>query len=166
MFITTKVPPGRADARATLQQGLDQVGCEHVDLWLIHWPSSDGLGFDAWHALIEATGVPPAVNQVEWGPLPFDRAVLDGHRERDVVLEGYSALRGGTLDHPEVVRIAERLGRSPAQVIVRWHLEHGVVVIPKSQQYARVVANADVGDFTLGADDVAALDALGSAGPA
>ncbi|MDQ3432165.1 MAG: aldo/keto reductase [Actinomycetota bacterium] len=191
VFITTKAPPDRPDARATLQQGLDQLGCKHVDLWLIHWPSSDGLGLDAWHALIdaqsdglardigvsnysldaideltEATGVPPAVNQVEWSPLLFDRAVLDGHRERDVVLEGYSALRGGTLDHPEVVRIAERLGRSPAQVIVRWHLEHGVVVIPKPQQYARVVANADVGDFTLGADDVAALDALGSAGPA
>ncbi len=191
VFVTTKVPPDRRDARETLQQSIDQLGCEYVDLWLIHWPSSDGLGLDVWSALIdaqsdglardigvsnysldaideltEATGVSPAVNQVEWSPLLFDEAVLDGHRARGVVLEGYSALRGGTLDHPEVVRIAERLGRSPAQVIVRWHLEHGIVVIPKSQQYARIVANADVGDFTLDADHAAALDALGSAGPA
>ena len=66
----------------------------------------------------------PVVNQIEWSPLLFDAEVLAEHRERGVVLEGYSALRGGTLDHPTIVAIAERHGRTPAQVIIRWHLQH------------------------------------------
>ncbi|MCW2667639.1 MAG: aldo/keto reductase, partial [Frankiales bacterium] len=78
-----------------------------------------------------------------------------------VVLEGYSTLRGGTLEHPVVTGIADRLGRTPAQVLVRWHLEHDTVVLPKSAARERIVANADVDGFALSADDVAALDALG-----
>jgi 2,5-diketo-D-gluconate reductase A len=113
--------------------------------------------------LIEHTGITPAVNQIEWSPLLFDQGVLDGHRERGVTLEGYSALRGGTLQHPVVGEIAGRLGRTPAQVIIRWHLEHDVVVIPKSRDRDRLAANADVDDFVLSPEDVAALDALGSA---
>lgn len=188
IFVTTKVPPDQSAAGETLQESLDKLRVDHVDLWLIHWPPADGVGLETWRALVqaqsdglardigvsnysldaidklaEASGVQPAVNQIEWSPLLFDRAQLDGHRERGVVLEGYSALRGGTLEHPDVIRIAERLGRSPAQVIVRWHLEHGVVVIPKSRQQERIAANADVGDVTLSSDDVAALDALGAA---
>ena len=108
------------------------------------------------------TGVTPAVNQVEWSPLLFDRAVLDGHRERGVVLEGYSALRGGTLEHPVITGIAEDLGRTPAQVIVRWHLQHGIVVIPKSTHAERIRSNAQVA-FELSAEQMAALDALGGA---
>ena len=107
------------------------------------------------------TGVAPAVNQIEWSPLLFDASVLEAHRERGVTLEGYSALRGGTLEHPAIVSIAERLGRTPAQVIIRWHLEHGIVVIPKSRQADRIRSNADVADFALSADDVATLDGLG-----
>jgi diketogulonate reductase-like aldo/keto reductase len=108
-----------------------------------------------------ATGAAPAVNQIEWSPLLFDPAVVAAHRERGVVLEGYSALRGGTLDQPVIVSVAERLGRTPAQVIIRWHLQHGIVVIPKSRQADRIRSNADVGGFELTADDMAALDALG-----
>jgi diketogulonate reductase-like aldo/keto reductase len=108
------------------------------------------------------TGVTPAVNQIEWSPLLFDREVLDGHRERGVVLEGYSALRGGTLDHPTITGIADRLGVTAAQVIVRWHLQHGVVVIPKSVREDRIRSNADVADLVLTDDDMSALDALGS----
>ena len=107
-----------------------------------------------------ATGVAPAVNQVRWSPLLYDAAVEQGHRERGVVLEGYSALRGGTLEHPVITGIADRLGRTPAQVIVRWHLEHGTVVIPKSTQAERIRANAQVEDLVLTAEDVSALDAL------
>ena len=87
--------------------------------------------------------------------------MLAAHRERGVVLEGYSALRGGTLDHPTIVAIAEREGRTPAQVIIRWHLQHQIVVIPKSVNADRIRSNADVGGFVLTEDDVAALDALG-----
>jgi len=77
------------------------------------------------------------------------------------VVEGYSALRGGTLEHPVITGIADRLGRTAAQVIVRWHLQHGIVVIPKSTKEERIRANADVAGFELTADDMAALDALG-----
>jgi diketogulonate reductase-like aldo/keto reductase len=108
-----------------------------------------------------ASGVAPAVNQIEWSPLLFDAGVLAGHQERAVVLEGYSALRGGTLEHPVITEIADRLDRTAAQVIVRWHLQHDTVVIPKSANADRIRANADVAGFELTEDDMAALDALG-----
>jgi 2,5-diketo-D-gluconate reductase A len=186
VFLTTKCPPDRADdALGTLRRSLDLLGTDHVDLWLIHWPG-DGSMVDLWQSFVEAreqgltrdigvsnfevamidevtsaTGAAPAVNQIEWSPLLFDPAVVAAHRERGVVLEGYSALRGGTLDQPVIVSVAERLGRTPAQVIIRWHLQHGIVVIPKSRQADRIRSNADVGGFELTADDMAALDALG-----
>jgi diketogulonate reductase-like aldo/keto reductase len=101
------------------------------------------------------------VNQIEWSPLLFDAAILSGHRERGVVLEGYSGLKGGVLEHPTVREVAERLQRSPAQVVIRWHLEHQIVVIPKSARAERIRSNADVGAFRLSQQDVAAMDALG-----
>ena len=88
--------------------------------------------------------------------------MVEQHRERGVALEGYSALKGGTLDDPTITGIAERLGRTPAQVIVRWHLQHGTVVIPKSGNPERIRANADVAGFELADEDMAAIDALGS----
>jgi 2,5-diketo-D-gluconate reductase A len=78
------------------------------------------------------------------------------------VLEGYSALRGGTLEHPVITGIADDLGRTPAQVIVRWHLQHGIVVIPKSTHEERIRANAEVA-FELSAGQMSAMDALGAA---
>lgn len=188
VFVTTKLPPNRAGTeRETLEQSLRLLGTDYVDLWLVHWPPPRGAGVDLWSALIRArdeglvrdvgvsnyslaqidelsaaTGVTPAVNQIEWSPVLFDRAQLEGHRERGIVLEGYSALRGGTLEHPVIEEIAERLDRSPAQVIIRWHLQHGVVVIPKSRTRERIVANADVGGFELSPGDMSALDALGT----
>lgn len=189
VFLTTKVLPSAGPPLDRLRESLDLLDTDFVDLWLIHAPPREGVGADLWHSLISAregglaadvgvsnytldqldelveqTGVSPAVNQIEWSPLLFDQAILDGHRERGVALEGYSALRGGTLQHPVVAGIAERMGRSPAQVIIRWHLEHDVVVIPKSRDRERIAANADVDDFVLSAEDVAALDALGSTG--
>ena len=186
VFVTTKCPPRNAGRELdTLRTSLDLLGTDQVDLWLIHWPGGDRADVAMWEAFGEAheeglaraigvsnysleqldelsreTGVTPAVNQIEWSPLLFDRAVLDGHRERGVVLEGYSALRGGTLHHPVITGIADRLSRTPAQVIIRWHLQHGVVVIPKSVQRERIRSNADVA-FELSDDDMAALDALG-----
>lgn len=188
VFVTTKCPQdGAGKERETLQASLAALGTDHVDLWLIHWPGSDESDLRMWEAFVAArgeglardvgvsnfsleqidrldagTGVRPAVNQVRWSPLLFDRSFLDGHRERGVVLEGYSGLKGGTLGHPAVTGAAERLGRTPAQVIVRWHVQHGVVVIPKSSQEDRIRANADVGDFVLTDEDMAALDAMAS----
>jgi diketogulonate reductase-like aldo/keto reductase len=184
VFLTTKCPPHRAGQELdTLRESLDLLGTNHVDLWLVHWPGEDNVAL--WQAFVQAhelglardigvsnfdldlldrvtdaTGVRPAVNQIEWSPLLHDPAVLEGHRERGVVLEGYSALRGGTLEHPAILGIAERLGRTAAQVIVRWHLQHGVVVIPRSSRVDRVLANADVSEFELSEDDMTALDTL------
>jgi diketogulonate reductase-like aldo/keto reductase len=113
-------------------------------------------------AVTDATGVRPAVNQVEWRPTMHDRSVFDGHRTRGVLLEGYSGLRGGILDDPVVARVADEVGRTPAQVLVRWHLQHGIVVIPRSSQPDHIRDNADVAGFTLDEEQMAVLDALGS----
>jgi 2,5-diketo-D-gluconate reductase A len=189
VFVTTKCPPHLAGRELdTLRQSLDLLGTDYVDLWLIHWSAENGSNVDLWRAFVEAqesglardigvsnfdaqmiddltsaTGTAPAVNQIEWSPLLFDASVVEQHRDRGVALEGYSALRGGTLEHPTIVEIAEKSGRTPAQVIIRWHLQHGVVVIPKSRSADRIRSNADVGDFELSSDDMAALDGLGRA---
>jgi 2,5-diketo-D-gluconate reductase A len=187
VFVTTKFPPNRAGTELdTLRRSLELLQTDHVDLWLIHWTGDGDVNPGIWRAFVEAreagltreigvsnfavslvdevteaAGVAPAVNQVEWSPLLFDADTLAEHRRRGITLEGYSALRGGTLDHPTVVDIAERLGRTPAQAIIRWHLQHGVVVIPKSVHPDRIRSNAQVADFSLTDDDMAALDALG-----
>ncbi len=187
IFVTTKFPPNMAGGELdTLKRSLDALGTDHVDLWLIHWPGEGRTNLRIWRAFVEAhesglardvgvsnfdvdlideittaEGTAPAVNQIEWSPLLFDAAVLEEHRARGVALEGYSALRGGTLDDQTVTGIAERLGRTPAQVIIRWHLQHGIIVIPKSRNVERIRSNADVGSFELSADDMDALDALG-----
>lgn len=182
VFVTTKLQPTDfGQARRTLEDSLHALG--RIDLWLQHWPGDDNVAI--WGELVKAqqdrlvtdigvsnyslaqldevtaaTGVQPAVNQIPWSPLRFDRAVLEGHRERGVVLEGYSGLRGGVLDHPVVTQIAASTGRTPAQVVLRWHVQHGVVVIPRSKSPERIVANADLG-FVLSERDMTALDALG-----
>lgn len=187
VFVTTKLPPGLAGSELeTLRRSLELLDTDYVDLWLVHWPPDAGAGIDIWRAfttardeglardigvsnyslaqldeLSAAVGVTPAVNQIEWSPLRFDRAELDGHRSRGVVLEGYSALRGGTLGHPSITEVAERRDRTPAQVIIRWHLQHDVVVIPKSRERERITSNAAVDGFELSAEDMAALDGLG-----
>jgi 2,5-diketo-D-gluconate reductase A len=186
VFVTTKCPPDKAGHELdTLKESLDLLQTDHVDLWLIHWPGDGSSNADIWRAfgeareqglareigvsnfdaalldeVTEATGVTPAVNQIEWSPLLYDAATVADHRERGIVLEGYSALRGGTLEHPTILGIAEREGRTAAQVIIRWHLQHGFVVIPKSVNPERIRSNAQVAGFTLGSDDMAALDAL------
>lgn len=189
VFVTTKCPPSNAGRGLdTLGRSLDNLGTDHVDLWLIHWPGEGSANSDLWGEFVEAneaglareigvsnfdaplldevtkaTGVTPAVNQIEWSPLLYDAATVAEHRDRDIVLEGYSALRGGTLTHPVIVGIADRLGRTAAQVIIRWHLQHRFVVIPKSVNPDRIRSNADVGGFELSDVDMSALDALGGA---
>ena len=188
VFVTTKCPPDNVGKELdTLRTSLELLQVDHVDLWLIHWPGSGTANVDMWRAFVEArdaglareigvsnfgaalldevteaTGVAPAINQIRWSPLLFDAGVLEAHRSRGVALEGYSALRGGTLEHPAIVEIADRLGRTPAQVIIRWHLQHDVVVIPKSVNAERITSNADVAGFSLSDEDMATLDALGS----
>jgi diketogulonate reductase-like aldo/keto reductase len=185
IFITTKLPPNRAgNERATLEQSLDALGTDRVDLWLIHWPV-DGSGLSTWEAfakaaeeglarsigvsnyslsqidhLLDGTGVAPALNQIRWSPFLFDGPLLEGHRERNVVLEGYSPFRAANLEHPVLLEVARQHEKTPAQVVLRWHLEHEIVVIPKSARKERIEANFDVFDFSLSADEVSALDRL------
>ena len=188
VFVTTKLPPERVGRElATLEESLTALGLDHVDLWLLHWPVSGDTAIETWRAfakareaglataigvsnhsvdeidrLIEATGVQPQVNQVKWSPFLFDRPTLDAMRERGVAVEGYSPFKAGRLDHPVIAEIAERHSKTPAQVVVRWHIDHGVVVIPKSGRRERIIANADVFDFALDPGDLTALDSLGS----
>jgi diketogulonate reductase-like aldo/keto reductase len=186
IFITTKWPPERSGrVRETIEASLAALGTDHVDLWLIHSPPRDG-GVDVWRefigirdegltrsigvsnydldqldALVQATGELPAVNQIRWSPTLYDAKVADGHRDRGVVLEGYSAFKNTDFHEPVLVRIAEAHGVTPAQVVLRWHVDHGFVVIPKSATPERIRANFDVFGFRLTDEELREIDALG-----
>ncbi len=187
VFVTTKLPQGNAGReRQTLGESLDALRLDFVDLWLIHWPPGGRARPDVWERLLElqaeglarevgvsnyslaqidelerVTGRLPAVNQIEWSPTLFDREVLEGHRRRGIQLEGYSPLRATNLDDPRLTLIAEAHGVSPAQVVLRWHVEHAVVAIPKSTNAKRIAENGAILDFALTTSEVASLDALG-----
>ena len=187
VFVTTKMwPDSPRRARPSLEESLAALGLDFVDLWLVHWPPGGRARPDLWERFLEAeadrlaravgvsnysvaqldeleraTGRRPAVNQIEWGPALHDDATLAAHRERGVQLEGYSPLKTTNLRDRRLVRIAEAHGVTAAQVVIRWHLEHDVVVIPKSVRPARIAENGDVFGFKLSASEVAELDALG-----
>jgi 2,5-diketo-D-gluconate reductase A len=191
IFVTTKLPPSCAGReRATLEESLDALGFDYVDLWLIHWPPAGGARPDVWERLLElqaeglaqevgvsnysvrqidelgrATHRLPAVNQIEWSPALFDSNVLDAHRSRGVQLEGYSPLKTMNLRDPRLVQIARERGVTPAQVVLRWHIEHRIVAIPKSTNAERIAENAAIFGFELTASEVEQLDGLASSRP-
>jgi 2,5-diketo-D-gluconate reductase A len=186
VFVTTKLPPGAAGReRRTLDASLRALGTDHVDLWLVHWPPRGRALLSTWEELlaardrglaravgvsnyrpaqldelIAATGVAPQVNQIPWAPALYDAALLGEHRRRGVVLEGYSPFKNTDLGHPVLVEIAARHGVTPAQVVVRWHVDHQVVVIPKSATPERIAANLDVFGFSLTEEELARIDGL------
>ncbi|HEX2047963.1 MAG TPA: aldo/keto reductase [Acidimicrobiales bacterium] len=189
VFVTTKLPPGDIGReRRTLEGSLRALGTDYVDLWLVHWPPRSGAGVQTWEQLLalrdeglaravgvsnyslsqldeleRATGEVPQVNQIRWGPALYDPAEVDGHRRRGVVLEGYSPFKTTDLRHPVLVDVAGRHGVTPAQVVVRWHLDHEVVVIPKSATPERIASNFDVFGFSLDADELRRIDAMSRA---
>jgi diketogulonate reductase-like aldo/keto reductase len=115
--------------------------------------------------LLAVADTPPVVNQVQFSPFEYRRALLEGCEERGVVLEAYSPLGTGRhLSDDRVQEIADRLGRTSAQVLVRWCLQRQLVVLPKSTRRERIVENAQVFDFTLSDEDMAALDSLDTTG--
>lgn len=170
---------------------LDRLKTGYIDLYLIHWPktSPPKKRLDTWRAMLQlrkdgvcrAVGVSnytirhlqeldegsdagPSVNQVEFHPFLYQRELLEFCRGRQIQLEAYSPLgRGRTLDDPTLGAIAQAHGRTPAQVALRWALQHGLVVIPKSVHRERIVENAAVFDFELGAAEMERIDALGNA---
>ena len=184
--ITTKLPPERAGReQKTIEGSLEALGTEYVDLWLIHWPPSGGSGTSVWREFIRlrdegraraigvsnyslaqldelerATGVMPQINQIRWGPSRYDPGEVQGHRRRGVVLEGYSPFRSTDLRDPLLVDIAARHGVTPAQVVIRWHVDHGFVAIPKSAKPERIDANFDVFGFSLTDEELQRIDGL------
>jgi 2,5-diketo-D-gluconate reductase A len=189
VFVTTKLPPGAAGReRRTLDGSLRALGMDHVDLWLVHWPPRGRALVSTWRELLAArdqglaravgvsnyslaqldeltaaTGATPQVNQIPWAPARHDPALLAEHRRRGVVLEGYSPFKNTDLRHPLLVEIATRHGVTPAQVVVRWHVDHQVVVIPKSATPERIAANFDVFGFSLTEKELARVDGLSRA---
>ncbi len=188
IFITTKFHPGRSDPEAEAQRSLQRLGVESVDLYIIHWPQGgptwawDGMqrahergyarsiGISNFSAaevesVFAVADMPPVVNQVQFSPFEFRRGLLAECERRGVALEAYSPLGTGRhLDDREVARIAERLGRTPAQVLIRWSLQRGLIVLPKSAHRERIEQNAQVFDFQLSDEDMAALDGLDQTG--
>ena len=110
--------------------------------------------------LVRATGEAPAVNQIRWGPTLFDPGLVEEHAGRGVVLEGYSPFKSTDLHDPVLADVARRHGVTPAQVVVRWHVDRGVVVIPKSATPERIAANFHVFGFSLDDEERRRIDAL------
>jgi 2,5-diketo-D-gluconate reductase A len=186
LFVTTKLPPGNAGrARATIMESLKALGTDYVDLWLVHWPPRNRNLVPLWQDflaardegltravgvsnysigqiddLIEATGEKPAVNQIPWSPSRYDAGLLAAHAGRGVAVEGYSPLKGTRLRDRTLGEIAAKYGVTPAQVVLRWHLDIGVIVIPRSARPERIEQNFDIFGFSLTPEEVARLNNL------
>lgn len=177
------------DATLTSFMGtLDRLGLDYLDLFLIHWPVPKHDRYsDTWKALVQLqrdgrirsigvsnflpehleriigdSGVAPAVNQIELHPRYQQRPVRDIHAHHSIKIESYSPLGGGSdlRENPAIVAIAEKLGKSPAQVVLRWHVQEGLIAIPKSNNPDRIRANLDVFDFSLDENDMAEIAKL------
>jgi 2,5-diketo-D-gluconate reductase A len=184
VFVATKFMPSHKDPVAELEQSLERLRLDHVDLYLVHWPQ-DGptwmwpgmeqarelgltrsIGVSNYNvaelaALDATTRTPPVVNQVQYGPFRYRRSLHDACERHGIVLEAYSTLGTGRhLDNEQIMGIAKRVGRTPAQVLMRWCVQRGIPVIPKSVHRERIEENAQLFDFELSADDMRDLDAL------
>ena len=188
VFITTKVWNSYQGYDSTLQaceQSLRRLDMTYVDLYLIHWPVQ-GMSLDTWRAMVQLlqTGkarsvgvsnytiellreilqnsdVVPAVNQVEFHPFLYQKHLLSFCEKNSIQLEAYSPLtRGYRLNHPTILAVAKEHNKTPAQVLIRWSLQHGLVVIPKSTHEDRIRENSKVFDFHLGHEDMKLLDSL------
>jgi diketogulonate reductase-like aldo/keto reductase len=188
VFITTKFFPTREDPEAEAQRSLERLGVDQVDLYIIHWPQGGPTW--AWPGMERAqergyarsigvsnfsvseldelwsvAEIPPVVNQVQFSPFKYRRKLLQACAEHGVALEAYSPLGTGRhLSDKRVQEIADRLGRTPAQVLLRWCVQRELVVIPKSTHRERIEENAQIFDFTLPDEEMAALDALDETG--
>ena len=194
IFVTTKIwnnDHGRQSALRAFDASLGRLGLDYVDLYLIHWPvPSQDLYVETWQALeelhaggraraigvcnfevahlerlLDETEVVPAVNQIELHPRLPQPELREFHAEHGILTEAWSPLaQGELLDDPVVAEIAEAHGRTPAQVILRWHVEVGNIAIPKSVNPERIKQNIEVFDFELSAGETDQLAQLGSTG--
>lgn len=192
LYITTKLwddaHTGDAAKRA-IETSLEKLGLDRVDLYLIHWPvPAHGTYVEAWENLIRfredglatsigvanfvgqrlddiisATGVTPAVDQIELHPAFQQRVVVDFAHARDIAIQAWGPLGQGKyplLEEPAVTDAAQAHGKTPAQAVLRWHIQRGNIIFPKSTNAARVRENFDIFDFELTADEMAAISAL------
>ncbi|MDF0512838.1 aldo/keto reductase [Agromyces sp. H3Y2-19a] len=190
LFVTSKVwkdDNGYDEALRAFDASMGRLGLDRLDLFLIHWPvPSTDRYVDTWRALVRLrdegrvrsigvsnfhahhldriigeTGVAPVVNQVELHPRLPQAALREFHAARGIRTEAWSPLaRGRLLDDPVLARLSTAHGRSPAQIVLRWHVQLGNVVIPKASSPERIRENLDVFDFELGVDDLAAIASL------
>ena len=194
LFLTTKLWNDDQGFDSTLKafdKSLKRLGTDYVDLYLIHWPAPKRDRYvDTWKAflrlkeegrarsigvsnfypehigrLVQETGVVPVINQIELHPDFQQKAAQDAHKKLNIATQSWSPLgQGKLLDNATIGAIAAKHGRTPAQVIIRWHIDSGFVVIPKSITPSRIVENFQVFDFKLDADDIAAIATLDNAG--
>jgi diketogulonate reductase-like aldo/keto reductase len=184
VFITTKFYPAREDAEAEAQRSLERLGVDQVDLYIVHWPGGgptwawpgmerahergyarsigvSNYGVSELDELMSVAEIPPVLNQVQFSPFRYRRKLLEACEERRVTLEAYSPLGTGRhLSDERVRQIAERTGRTPAQVLLRWCVQRDLVVVTKSTHRDRIEENDQIFDFALSDEDMAALDAL------
>jgi 2,5-diketo-D-gluconate reductase A len=190
LFITTKLwhnALGYDSALTAFGESLDRLGLDYLDLFLIHWPApSRGDFVQTWKALeklaadervravgvsnfqiphlrrlSEQTGTVPAINQIELHPNLIQDNLRAYHSEHGIVTEAWSPLANGRLvKDPAITQLAEKYGKSPAQVILRWHVELNNVVIPKSVTPSRIAENIDIFDFELAEDDVLTMSEM------
>jgi diketogulonate reductase-like aldo/keto reductase len=185
VFVTTKLMPTHPSAVKELSKSLARLSLDYVDLYLIHWPlplvsarlwreleslherglareiGISNFGRDRLGKLMRSASRMPAVNQVQFSPFQFRRRLLDYCLEHGIVFEAYSPLeRGKGLEDPTITSVAKRLDRTPAQVMLRWAIQHQAIVIPKSSRKERICSNAQLFDFELADSDMRILDAL------
>ena len=191
VYITTKIADenqGYQKALDSFQQSLEKLQTDYVDLLLVHWPNINHFdrSIETYQALIDlrqqgkvktigvsnytpeliqdtidATHVVPAVNQVEFHPFLFQKALLDYCNERVIRIESYCPIaRAEKTDTPALQHLAGKYGKSPVQIILRWHLEHSLIPIPRSKDPDHIKANAEIFDFSLTGEEVASLDSL------
>lgn len=187
LFITTKLANHDQGYESTLrafEESRRKLNLEYIDLYLIHWPGKDKYK-ETWKAfeklqkdgLVRAIGVSnfkihhlenlkqdsdtiPAVNQVEFHPLNYQQELLQYCKQHGIQLEAWSPLMQGNLDQSVIADLAQQYGKTPAQIILRWDLQHGIVTIPKSIRQERIRENTQIFDFTLSDEDMKSLDAL------
>jgi diketogulonate reductase-like aldo/keto reductase len=187
LYVTTKLwytDHGKERARSAFHESLKKLGLKYVDLYLIHSPSG-GKILETWDAIVElqkegfikSIGVSnfnihhlekliearphaiPVVNQVEISPFLTREALVEYCRSKNIVVEAYSPLtKGKFLNDPTLVAMAQRYGKSSAQLLIRWSLQRGYVCIPKSSKKERITQNADIFDFTISPDDMATMN--------
>ncbi|QNE17661.1 aldo/keto reductase [Kribbella qitaiheensis] len=188
IFLTTKFHPGRRDPLAEMEKSLERLGTDYVDLYLVHWPEggptrawpgmeaanvaglAKGIGVSNYSAaeleeLSKVSQITPAANQFQFSPFLYRRSLVEACTDAGIVAQAYSPLGTGEhLDDPVVEQIATATDRTPAQILIRWAVQKGLSVIPKSTHRGRIEENFDVLGFELDEASVEALDALDTTG--